>query len=220
MRKILVFVSLALSALIFFSCAGDSASGKPEETTPDAGTTDEVTTAEETTAPPTTTAAPPETEPETEPPKLVVVKSFTFTDPEKDVTWSAANQVSNLRIEDGLLKLTSTGGDPFIESIQPLDIDATEIDVIRIKVLNMTESYNCQFFFATDTEPAMSEDKSYKYIYDFAYSDPDSDEWNIIEIYTDECFKWEGTIKKVRFDPSTVEGDIFIEYINFEKYED
>lgn len=219
MRKILIFVSLALCALIFFSCAGDSASGKQEETTPDAGITEEATTAEGTTAPPVTTAAPPETKPETEPPKLTVVKSFTFTDP-ADVGWRAANQVKDLRAEDGLLKLTSIGGDPFIESILPLDIDATEIDVIRIKVLNMTESYNCQFFFSTDAEAAMSEDKSYKYIYDYSFSDPDSDEWNIVEIYTDECIKWEGTIKKVRFDPTTVEGDIFIEYINFEKFED
>jgi hypothetical protein len=218
MRKILIFVSLVLSALIFFSCAGDSASGQPDETTADVETTVEVTTAEETTAPPTTTA-PPETEPETEPPKLTVVKSFTFTDP-ADIGWRAANQVKDLRAEDGLLILTSTGGDPFIESIQPLDIDATEIDVIRIKVLNTTESYNCQFFFSTDTESAMSEDKSYKYIYDFSFSDPDSDEWNIIEIYTDECIKWEGVIKKVRFDPTTIEGDVFIEYINFEKFED
>ena len=83
----------------------------------------------------------------------------------------------------------------------------------------MTESYDCQLFFDTDIEGGMSEDKSYRCIYDYAYSEPDSDEWNIIEIYTEDCFKWEGLIKYIRFDPSTTTGDVFIDYISFEKFE-
>ena len=220
MRKLLAFISIVLCALLLFSCSGSA--GNADETTVEpvdataADTTAEET--EETTKAPETTAEP-ETEPETEPIKTVVVKSYNFAEA-TELEWSPTNHIQNMRLEDGLLKLTSVGGDPFMTVKQPLDIDATEIDLIRIKVLNMTESYNCQLFFDTDIENGMSEDKSYKWVYDYGYSEPDSDEWNIVEIYTADCFKWEGKIRYIRFDPSTAEGDVFIEYISLEKFEE
>ncbi|HPT86194.1 MAG TPA: hypothetical protein PK778_09415 [Bacillota bacterium] len=225
LRKLLAFLAVALFAIFALSCSdgAETASDTTAEVEEAAATetsaeTEETTKeAEETTKGPETTAAP-ETEPEKKPLKTVPVIVYNFAEA-TELDWDPTNHITDMRLEDGLLKLTSTGGDPYMISKQPLDIDASEIDLIRIKVLNMTDSFNCQFFFETDAEPFMSEDKSYRCIYDYAFSEPDSDEWNIVEIYTIDCFKWEGTIKRIRFDPSTSAGDIFIEYISLEKFE-
>jgi hypothetical protein len=219
-KLIKLFLVAGLCALFFSACASDGKTSGDTVTKADSESvteTEAATEAEVTTE--AVTTAEPETEPETEPEKTVVVKQFTFTDA-ANLGWKAANQVSDLRSEDNLLKFTCTGGDPFIQLSTQLGIDASEIDVIKIKVLNMTESYDCQLFFDTDKVAGFSEDKSYKYMYDYGYSDPTSDEWNIVEIYTADCDLWDGLIKNIRFDPSTAVGDIAIEYISFEKFDD
>ena len=161
---------------------------------------------------------PAEPEPTTEKPVInyEIVKRFDFNNPD-DIGWRAANQIQNFRVEDGVLKMTSTGGDPSLNAAAPLNIAAEEIDVIRIRAKNMTDNDNCQFFFDTDVENGLSESKSYREYYFYAESDPESDEWNDVLIYTYECVLWEGTIKTIRFDPTETEGEIHIEYISFEK---
>ena len=215
MKKTLIFLLvlsvIASMSLMMFSCGSEIDDVTAE--------TEEVTTVEPT-DPPTTAAPtdPPTTEEPTEPPVInyEIVKRYVFDNPD-DIGWKVTNQIEDFRVEDGLLKLTSTGGDPYFTAIVPLDIAADEIDVIKIRTKNLSDDYNCQFFFDTDVEGGLSESKSYKDSYWNSGSAPDSDEWNDILIYTDDCDLWEGIIKTIRFDPLQSEGEIFIEYISFEK---
>ena len=216
MKKfIILMILLATVSLVMFSC-GDGTTEEPQNTEiatqPPADESEDV--------PPVTDPPAPATEPEptTERPVInyEIVKRFTFDNPD-DIGWRATNQISDFLVEGGVLKVTSIGGDPFFTAEQPLDIAADEIDVIRIRAKNMTDNEGCQFFFDTDIESGLSESKSYREYYMYIDSDPASDEWNDILIYTADCDLWEGTIKTIRFDPAITEGDVYIEYISFEK---
>ena len=213
MKKLAILFILSVIGLFLFSC-GENEEAAVTETTGIQTEIDETSAATE----PPTTAEPTEPPTTTEPPVInyEIVKRFTFDNPD-DIGWRATNQIQNFRVEDGVLKLTSTGGDPFFTATQPLDIAADEIDVIRIRILNLSSNENCQFFFDTDVESGLSEPKSYRSFHWHIESEPDSDNWNEILIFTDECDYWEGTIKTVRFDPIESEGDVYIEYISFEK---
>ena len=217
MKKFIIFVLLiVIMPLMLFSCGSEKGS---HEEIPETNFTDTLISVEAEEIPaatePVTTSEP---EPTTEKPVInyEIVKRFIFDDPD-DIGWRATNQIKDFRIEDGVLKLTSIGGDPFFTAEQPLDIAASEIDVIRIRVKNMSYNDRCQFFFDTDIESGLSESKSYKEFYMYIESDPEGDEWNEVLIHTDDCDLWEGTIKTVRFDPLEDEGDVYIEYISFEK---
>jgi hypothetical protein len=111
--------------------------------------------------------------------------------------------------------MTSVGGDPFFCVNENPGIDAGEVDIIRIKVLNMAQDGRCQLFFDTETHPGLSEDRSYKEDY-WEYGE-DNDKWEEIIIYTKDNDMWEGMIQNIRFDPSHTEGDIWIEFISLEK---
>jgi len=216
MKKIIILILLlSITSLMIFSC-GNAEETKESDTadTQEAATEIEAEEIPAATEPVVTT----EPEPTTEKPviKYEIVKRFVFDNP-NDIGWRATNHIKDFRVEDGVLKLTSIGGDPFFTAAQPLGIEASEIDIIRIRAKNMSYSDRCQFFFDTDLENGLSESKSYRGFYMYAESDPASDEWNEVIFYTDECDLWEGTIKTVRFDPSESEGDVFIEYISFER---
>ena len=47
--------------------------------------------------------------------------------------------------------------------------------------------------------------------------DGDDNDWNEIELYTDESADWDGTITNVRLDPMVTEGDFALSYIRFLK---
>ena len=214
MKKIVVLLVLLCAGLFMLGCADN---GEPDE---QAGTQPVATEAatepeqEPTTAPPPT-EPPPTTEPP--PPRAYeIVRRFVFDDPD-DIGWYAANQIEDFRVEDGVLKLTSVGGDPFIVGNAPLDIAAAEIDIIRIRVLNMSSNDRCQFFFDTDLTPGLSEDRSFRETHWFIESAPDSGQWNEIVIETRWNDYWDGIIRTIRFDPIEDYGDVFIEYISFER---
>jgi hypothetical protein len=216
MKKIVIIILLLGLGAFIFSCGDNGGTAQAENTDPQTQTADLDTPEPEVT--PATTEEPTEPPATTEPPVITyeIIKRFTFDDPD-DIGWRAANQIQNFRVEDGLLKLTSIGGDPFFMGISPLDIEASEIDIIRIRALNLSSNENCQFFFDTDIESGLSESKSFRAYHWHYESEPDSDQWNEIIIYTDECDYWEGVIKTVRFDPIEDEGEVYIEYISFEK---
>ncbi|MCL2159344.1 MAG: hypothetical protein FWH48_08055 [Oscillospiraceae bacterium] len=141
-----------------------------------------------------------------------IVAKWTFS--EDDPVFKAGNQIEDLRIEGNILKLTSIGGDPFMYSINDdLGMSAEDVDFIKIMVKNGSAVYGCQIFFITNDNGGYSEDMSLRGAYVYA----DGEDWEEYTFATADCELWEGTIKAIRFDPMTAEGEFEMEYMSFEK---
>jgi hypothetical protein len=107
---------------------------------------------------PAPTPEPTTPEPTTEKPpiKTDIIDKWTFT-PE-DPVFKTGNHMENFRVEDGILKFTSIGGDPFMYSINTnLEMNAADIDYIKFKVKNGSEGYRYQLFFVTNDDGNWSE---------------------------------------------------------------
>lgn len=214
-RFIILFLLIAFICsfitILMQSCGGEETGGGTDtpETSDNAAdepvaTEEDTTTTEPPTEPPTTTEKPPL--------KTEEILKWTFS--AEDTVFVAGNQIENFRVEDGILKLTSVGGDPFMYTINKnLDITAADVNLIKIRVKNLTEGYNNQLFFITNDDTGWDEPKSIRG--DYWYSE--GEDWEELVYYTEDCDLWEGIIKEIRFDPTTVEGDIEIEYFIFEK---
>lgn len=212
MKKILtLLLCLIIFITVMSSCASED-NGDNDTTTSD-------TIAETDTEPIETEPLVTETttEKETEPPKeyeYISVFRLDFTSMETaDIPFSKSN-VDNLRIEDGILKGTSTSGDPHINYTGDMALDASTIQEIHIKLMNYSEDSNFQFFFTTETV-SWSEGASVKdYLYYSGY-DGDKNDWNDIVIYPNFSSDWDGTITSFRLDPFSSEGDFEVEYVEF-----
>lgn len=210
------FLALLLIASMIFviipGCAGEGDSA--DATTAAEGDT----AAPDITAAPETTKAPETTPKETEPPKeyeYATVFKVDFTAmPDGKAPFSATN-ISNLRIESGLMKGTGTSGDPHMPyNGGDAKFPAESVQEIRIKLKNYSISYDFQFFFTTETI-SWSEAASFKEYLDFSGDDGDDNDWNIITIDTSFCDEWMGNITAFRLDPSSAEGDFEFEYVEF-----
>lgn len=215
--KILALL-LILSMLVFvLPACGNDAKGSTETTV----ATDETTIAtEETTAVPETTAAPETTEAVTEAPKVYEytdVKVIDFsTMADGDPVPFSVNAIDNIRIEGGLLKGTSNGGDPnFTYTGGDLSFPAESVQIIEIKYMNFSASYDMQLFFTTDTITGFAENASFKEMLNWSADDGDKNDWNVIQIDTSLCADWVGTITNFRVDPFNAEGDFEIASIKF-----
>jgi len=205
---ILLIMAFTCGLLILQSC-GDS---KPETATQDtldiaveeSTVTTEATTPAPTTEPPTTTEKPP----------IITEEILKWTFSEDDKVFKTGNQTKNFRIEDGILKCTSIGGDPFLFTVNTnLGIETADVDYIKFKIKNLSEDFKNQLFFITTDSPNWEEPKSFRNEYWYS----EGEDWEILMYDTADCDLWEGTIKQLRFDYLTSEGDIEIEYVVFEK---
>lgn len=209
LTKILAML-LVLSMMVFILPAcGDDAEGDTETTVAD-GETAAVTEA--------VTEAPVTTEKETEPPKVyeyATVFEVDFSKMEDGTAPFGANGISNLRIEGGLLKGTSTGGDPHMpytggDAVFPAD----SVQIIEVKYMNYSVDYNFQFFFTTETI-GWSEEASIKATLDWSADDGDKNDWNVVQLTASDSAEWMGNITAFRLDPFSGEGDFEIAYVKF-----
>lgn len=220
MAKKILSVILLLSMLVLLP-----ACSKKEET-PSVDATDAATEApdaatEAPTEPVTEAPTEPPTEKETEPPappkeyvrETVFKVDFTaMADGDAPFT---TNNIDDLRIEGGLLKGTSNGGDPYMNyNGGDCTFPADSVQEIRIKLFNHTADYNFQFFFTTDSV-GWSEPASYKYFLDYGEDEGDDNTWNEIVLDVSESDDWAGTITAFRIDPFSTEGDFEIESVEF-----
>ncbi len=209
-KKFLACLFILSMIMNIIGCSGD---GKASETT-----AAEETVAEETTTAPETTKAPETTPKETEPPKeyeyATVFKVDFTTMPDGNAPFSV-NNVSDLRIEGGLMKGTGTNGDPHMPYTGgDAKFPAESVQEIRIKLKNYSVSYDFQLFFTTETV-GWSEPASFKEFLDFSGDDGDKNDWNLIVIDTSWCDEWVGNVTCFRLDPSSAEGDFEFEYVEF-----
>ena len=206
---ILLIAVCICSLVVMQSCGSEEDTG----TTETAGTSaDDISTTEEEIT--TTTETPTEPPTTTEKPPIITEEVLKWTFSEDDNVFKAGNQISDLRVEEGIIKFTSIGGDPFLYSINAsLGIEASDVNYIKIKAFNLSEGYGNQLFFITDDDTGWDEAKSIRGEYWYS----EGEEWEIFTYDTSDCDYWEGTIKQIRFDPLTVEGDFEMEYVIFEK---
>ena len=216
MKKSIVFllVMVLISACCFMalqSCGdADDNADKKDDAAEEPGKADEEIP---TTAAPAT-PAPTTAEPTTEKPPPVLEEIARWTFSEEDKIFRTSSQTTDFRVEDGILKMTSTGGDPNIMTISAnLEMDTAEIDYIKFKIKNNSDGFRTQLFFVTNEDTNWSEAQSMR----SEYWNSEGEDWEILEFDTADCMVWEGTLKQLRFDYLEQEGDIEIEYVSFEK---
>lgn len=215
-KTIALLLILTLFVFVLPAC-GNNAEGSTETTV----ATDETTiAADETTAVPEITAAPETTEAVTEAPKVyeytdVFAIDFSTMADGAAVPFTVAN-ISDLRVEGGLLKGMSTGGDPnFTYNGGDMSFPADSVQIIEIKYMNLSADYNMQLFFTTDTVVGFAESASIKATLDWSADDGDKNDWNIIQLTASDSADWVGTITNFRVDPFSAEGGFEIAYIKF-----
>jgi hypothetical protein len=212
-------IALLLTAVMLVAalpaCKGTTTDGTTVTTKSTAATTAAATTK-------TTTAATTKAETtakETEAPKTYEYKDVFAIDFSKMPDGAApftVNGIDNLRIEGGLLKGTSNGGDPnFTYNGGDVNFAADTVQAIEIKYLNKSEDYAFQLFFTTDTITGFAENASFKQTLTYSAADGDKNEANVVQIDTSECTDWAGTITNFRMDPFSATGDFEVSYIKF-----
>jgi len=124
--------------------------------------------------------------------------------------WSAGSQLVGLAASNGRLVMTSTGTDPILLSPDQLGINLFKHKKVKIRMKNGTSSTTGQLFFETDAEQGFTEDKSV--LASITANDP---LWTEYTFDFSEHEKWNGTLKRLRFDPSASTGEISIDEIVF-----
>lgn len=212
-------IALLLTAVLLVAVLPACKSGTTDGTTVTTSktTTAAVTTAKTTTAAVTTKAV--TTAKVTEAPKKYEYKDVFALDFSKMKDGPApftASGIDNLRIEGGLLKGTSNGGDPnFSYNGGDVKFAADQVQTIEIKIMNKSADYNLQIFFTTDTVTGFAETATYKEILNWSADDGAKNDWNVIQIDTSLCDTWIGTITNFRVDPFSAAGDFEVSYIKF-----
>ncbi len=141
----------------------------------------------------------------------LVQKAWNF-DQDNDLEgWKVTQLVDNLAVSGGVISGRSTGRDPGM-MIENLAIDISEVSVIRIKLKNNTSSDYGQFYFGTESDPALSETKATRF-----YIKPAEDRFLVYEVEMWRIPAWGGKLKSLRFDPADSEGDFSVDSIELLK---
>ncbi|MBL8992329.1 MAG: glycoside hydrolase family 99-like domain-containing protein [Spirochaetia bacterium] len=142
-------------------------------------------------------------------PKLanVVKKGWTF-DTDGDVEgWRVTQMVEGVSVSGGCLSGKSTGRDPGF-MLEGLNLDISEVGIIRIKIKNQTSSDFGQFYFGTEADNALSESKATRF-----YMKPDEKKFLVYDVEMWRIPAWRGKLKTLRFDPADSEGEFQIDSI-------
>ena len=143
-----------------------------------------------------------------------VVHEILFTDPSAKYFKNFNSIDKNLVIENGVLKGTITGGDPFMSyADNKMGLNTADIQIVRFYVKVKAAAASMQMFFLTDTVKGYNESASLK-----ASATPDNDAIEIVDMDTSESADWTGTFMGFRLDPSSSDSGSFeIEKIQFIK---
>jgi hypothetical protein len=108
---------------------------------------------------------------------------------------------------DLFLGLASTGDDP--GALGPATAFAADAyGAVTLRARRSGGTGDAKLYFATDTEPAMSEDKA------VAFELPDDGDFHEVTLDMTGEPKWVGTITQLRLDPfESGEGDVAIDYV-------
>jgi len=123
------------------------------------------------------------------------VRVFEFDD--GAAGFNGSRDVADLGARDGRLVFRSTGPDPYVRV--PLDVAAADVDEVEIEVRVERYATQPRLYFATDSEPATSEEKS------IPFPLPrDSEEVVRGTVAVGDHPKWTGRIRELRLDLTDV----------------
>jgi hypothetical protein len=125
--------------------------------------------------------------------------------------WVPLSDVSAFAASDGKLEMSSSGSQPTIASPDNLDIDASKLVALRVRMKNTGAPSPAKLSFATQADPGFSEAKSVTagpVLTSPEYAD-----------YFFDCSAnsaWVGTLKQLRLIPIQGAGDVSIDSIALE----
>ena len=125
-----------------------------------------------------------------------------------ETLWTKGGHMDSIAVADGVLNAVSVGGDPNINYPEAFGLNCDDIDVIRVKFTNNTNSDAFQIFFTNEANPGYSEAGSFR-----ATSVIGENE---LVIYTAGNELWTGTLSNMRIDLSNGEGSYIVDSISFE----
>ncbi|PKN91158.1 MAG: hypothetical protein CVU44_20570 [Chloroflexi bacterium HGW-Chloroflexi-6] len=123
--------------------------------------------------------------------------------------WGAPNShISGLTwLSGGYLGGNIIGTDPYLFSADYLSVSMTDNKIIKIRMRNYSNSTMAQLFFITTTDTAWNEAKSKV----FAIQ-PNSG-FTEYTIDMSSVAGWTGTLRRLRFDPVTLQGSFAVDYV-------
>ncbi len=148
--------------------------------------------------------------------KYTAVVRSDFED-DKTLDWKALNQISGFGTLRGALKFRTTGTDPQLEYTGELGMDCSEIDAIRIRMINTTYSDTLQIYFTTDKVTKYSEKAVINVKFERVGLKVEDDQWLEVLIDPTVSAQWKGKLTGLRLDPVCGKGEIRIDYISLDK---
>lgn len=126
--------------------------------------------------------------------------------------WVLSNKLTG-SVSGSVYNLTITGADPYMHSPDNLNIDASVLGLIRIKMQNQTSDANFQIFWITNTDGTWNQTKSIT----FQAKKNDTQVSEYVLSMTGVS-SWSGIIKQIRFDTgnSATSGTIKLDQISIE----
>jgi hypothetical protein len=126
--------------------------------------------------------------------------------------WVLSNKLTGT-ISGGAYNLTITGADPYMHSSTNLNIDASVLGLIKIKMQNQTSDTNFQIFWITNADGTWNQTKSINF--QAKKNDTQQSEYSISMLGVSS---WSGIIKQFRFDTgnAATSGNIILDFISVE----
>ncbi len=118
--------------------------------------------------------------------------------------------VSHSQVKDGEVTMVSSGNDPIIQ-LNETSLDSSEYRYVKVRMKNMTGATTAMMYFITETETGWGGGKRVD------ATVTDTTEYTEYVFDMSICDKWTGKVTGLRFDPTTIPGNTYIDYIRVTK---
>ncbi|MDH5406262.1 MAG: sulfatase [Candidatus Aminicenantes bacterium] len=136
--------------------------------------------------------------------KTEIVQSFKFDNNNDLEGWIPANDIKDVEVKNGILRMRATGIDPYM--IKPINIDSSRITAIFIR-MKVSMGNMAYLYWKNDQFPTFSLKTAY--LLEFI---PD-DKFHDYYIFVEDIANWTGRLKILRLDPTNEESVIEIDEI-------
>jgi tetratricopeptide (TPR) repeat protein len=117
--------------------------------------------------------------------------------------WNSGSDINAPKSTDGFLTFTTTGGDPWIFSPNPLQISASRTPFVTVRMrVTLTNSLSGAIFFVTSKDNNFDESKKKPFPLRA------SDAFEIYDIDMSKISTWQGVITQLRLDPVDDPGTV------------